>query len=146
MKTLMIAAALAVVPPSSMPTASAQDSSYTPGSYWEVSMLSIEPGQEENYADYLAANWKRSQEFAKRKGWIEDYHVLANSNPRDGEPDLYLLVRFNEMTTRAQERTREREYNDFMKTTTRDSVAASGERVKMRTQMGSMLLRELMLK
>lgn len=124
----------------------AQSSSYTPGSYWTVSSIDILPGQAENYADFLAGQWKRSQEFAKSKGYIEDYFVLANVNGRDGEPDLYLVTRFKEMTTRAEDQRRTTEYEAFMKSDPHRLEAESGARATMRTQKGSMLLQELMLK
>ena len=34
--------------------ASAQDSSYVPGTVWNFSYIKIEPGQFENYMDFLA--------------------------------------------------------------------------------------------
>ncbi|HEV2569761.1 hypothetical protein [Sphingomonas sp.] len=136
-----LAAALAYASPGL-----AQSSSYTPGSYWTVSSIDILPGQAENYADFLAGQWKRSQEFAKSKGYIEDYFVLANVNGPDGEPDLYLVTRFKEMTTRAEDQRRTTEYEAFMKSDPHKLEAESGARATMRTQKGSMLLQELMLK
>jgi hypothetical protein len=93
MKALKIAALTAALA-FAAPTA-AQESSYTPGNYWTISMIDIAPGQDENYAD-LASQWKRRQDFAKSKGWISGYHVMANVNARDGEPDLYLITEFKE--------------------------------------------------
>jgi hypothetical protein len=140
-KLAVLTAALAFAAPTA-----AQESSYTPGNYWTISMIDIAPGQDENYADYLAGQWKRGQDFAKSKGWISGYHVMANVNARDGEPDLYLITEFKEMATRDQELRREKEYDAFMQTDARRMTAASGARVTMRTQKGSMLLREMVLK
>jgi hypothetical protein len=144
MKTLFataVSAALVFAAP-----AIAQESSYTPGNYWTISMIDVLPGQDENYADYLAAQYKRSQDHAKSKGWIESYHILANVNARDGEPDLYLITTFKEMASRAEELRRDKEYEAFMQRDARRLSAESGARVAMRTQKGSMLLRELNLK
>ena len=124
----------------------AQSSSYTPGSYWTVSDIEVLPGQGENYLDFLAGQWKRTQEFAKQKGYIEDYFVLSNVNKRDGEPDLYLVTRFNEMTTRAEDLRRQAEYEAFMKSDAHSLDTAMGGRAVMRKQRGSTLLQELELK
>ena len=84
-------------------------------------------------------------EFSKSKGWITGYKVLANVNARDGEPDLYLITEFKEMATRAQELAREKEMDAFAQTDARRAATASGGRVSMRTQKGSMLMQEMLL-
>jgi opacity protein-like surface antigen len=141
-KMLVAATAVALLSTSAF----AQDSSYTPGSYWTVSMIDVLPGQGENYADFLADQWKRSQDHAKSKGWIEEYHVMANVNARDGEPDLFLITQFKEMTTRAEDQRRAKEYEAFMQSDPHRLATASGARGVMRVQKGSMLLQEMNLK
>jgi hypothetical protein len=145
MKRLMMTAACAAALAFAAP-ALAQSSSYTPGSYWTVSEIELLPGQAENYADFLAGQWRSTQEFAKGKGYIEDYFVLSNVNARDGEPDLYLVTRFKEMTTRAEDMRRQSEYEAFMKSDAHRLDAQMGGRAVMRKQRGSMLLQELVLK
>lgn len=135
------AAALAVAAP-----AAAQDVSYTPGTYWEVAMIDVEDGKEQDYVDYLADQYRKSQEFAKSKGYIKDYHVLSNVNNRPGEPDLYLIVEFEKFYDTAEQLRQQREFEAFMKRTERQLSAESGARGTMRRLMGSMLLRELDLK
>jgi hypothetical protein len=77
------------------------------------------------------------------KGWIKGYHILSNINPRDGEPDLYLVTIFDHQTTPAEDIQREKEMNAFMAQTTRQSAAGSGHRATYRKQKGDMLLQEL---
>lgn len=138
------AAAIAFAVPAT-PVA-AQESSYTPGSYWDVSMIDIEDGQEENYLDFLADQFKKGQEFAKSKGYIQEYHVLSNSYPRPGEPDIYLVTKYTKQYDTAEQLRQQKEYEAFMKKDTRVLTAESGARVKYRKLMGNMQLRELNLK
>lgn len=145
MKNMITMAALSAALSLAAPAA-AQSSSYTYGNYWTVGEIEILPGQAENYADYLAGNWRKGQEFAKSKGYILDYFVLSNVNARDGEPDLYLVTRFPEMASRKEEERRQEEYEAFMKTNPHKMDAESGARAVMRKSMGSMLLQELVLK
>jgi len=49
-------------------TSFAQSSSYTPGTVWNFSNIRIEPGQFENYMDFLASTWKKSNEFGMKEG------------------------------------------------------------------------------
>ena len=123
----------------------AQESSYTPGNYVSVGMIDVLPGQTENYMDYLAGQYRKDLEYRKSKGWITGYRILANVNARDGEPDLYLMTEFKEMATRAEELARDKEMDAFMQSDARRAATASGARVTMRTQKGSMLLQEMML-
>ena len=78
--------------------------------------------------------------------WIKDYKIFANVNPRDGEPDLYLVTIFDHVTTPAEDIQREKEMNAFMAQSTRQGAAGSGHRATYRKLRGDMLLQELMLK
>ena len=81
----------------------AQESNYKPGTVWEASRIDVLPGQFENYMDYLATTWKKNQDLAKSEGIVLDYHVLAVNNPRQGEPDLVLIVEYKDYQTTAQQ-------------------------------------------
>jgi hypothetical protein len=144
MKSL-IAVALATAALFPTPTL-AQRSSADPGNYWEVSDIDVLPGQIENYIDYLNKNWRKQQEFAKSKGYILDYHVLSNNYPRDGEPDLYLVVIFKDWPSNAEAKKQQDEFVAMMKQDEHQLAAASGERSTMRRQMGQALLQEVVFK
>lgn len=126
--------------------AAAQNYPFTPGDYEEVAMIEVSDGGGLAYANYLATTWKKNQEFAKSKGWITGYQVLSNVNNRPGEPDLYLVVSFSSMPDAAEDERRTQAYRDFMKQSDADADAASGDRAKYRTVMGSFLLRQLKFK
>lgn len=144
LKTFALAASAALL--SFALPASAQDLPYTPGTYWEVASIDVEDGMEPQYIDFLASQWRKSQEFAKSKGYITNYHVLTNMNPREGEPDIYLVTEFEKMYDTAEQLRQQREYEAMMKRTERQLMTESGARGKMRTLKGSMLLRELNLR
>jgi len=113
------------------------------GDYWDVGAISVDDGHFPDYVDFLASEYRKRNDFAKSKGWIKDYKIFANVNPRDGEPDLYLVTIFDHMTTPAEDIQREKEMNAFMAQTTRQSAAGSGHRATYRKQRGDMLLQEL---
>jgi hypothetical protein len=124
-------------------SASAQNSPLMPGEYEDVAMIDIADGGSVDYANYLAGSWRKNQEFAKSKGWITGYQVFENVYPRPGEPDLYLVVRFNSLPDAAEEERRNQAYRDFVKQSDAQMAAESGNRLKIRTVMGVSLLREL---
>ena len=141
-KFLMGAAALAVL--ATMSPVAAQQSSMKPGSLWTAGRIAVEEGQMQNYMDYLTRTWMANQEFAKSQGWLLEYHVLQSVNPRDGEPNIVLITRFNDMPSAAESERRNEIMNKRMNQDDRSATAASGERNKMRRLMGSVLYREML--
>jgi hypothetical protein len=105
------------------------------GDYVEVSSIRIDDGHALDYANHLAGMWRKGQDFAKAQGWITGYEVLYNVNPRENEPDVYLITRFARFADQAENRRRDAAYRAQMQ-------AESGERAKYRHLAGSMLLRE----
>jgi len=124
----------------------AQENAYTPGGYMTVQGIMIEDGQFENYMDYIAATYRRSQDFARRQGWITSYRIFSNVNRRAGEPDLYLLTETAKMATPQEDLERERQLNTYMAQTTRQATEQSGRRVTMRELGSNVLLQELNLR
>lgn len=120
-----------------------QESSYDLGGFWNIGMIDVEDGQFEAYLDWLNGRWKENQRFAKSQGWNLDYHILSNDSSRPGEPDLYLITRFADYPSNAELKRREAIMLKRAQSDVRTQDKESGARVKMRTQMGSMLLREL---
>jgi hypothetical protein len=146
-KLALGAAALAATVAFAQPmTAAGQDLPYTYGDYWEVSEISVDDGGNAAYADFLAKEWKKSQEFAKSKGWINGYHVLANLDKRSGEPDYYLVTQFSHMPDAAEAAARDKAYSAYMAKSLRQMETESGDRAKYRHVMGSELLGEMLLK
>jgi hypothetical protein len=146
MRKLSLAAAAAAAAFAFAAPAAAQQSSYEPGQYWDVGMIDLEDGQNEAYADWLAKEWKRNQEFAKSKRWIRNYFVLANQYPREGEPDLYLVTVIDQLPDAAEDLKRQRDYEAWAKKNVRQLDVEQGARGSMRKVLGAMLLREMKLK
>jgi hypothetical protein len=141
MRKLIFAAlgAVALVVPS---MASSQELPLKGGDFWDVGSVTIDDGHFGDYADFLAGQYRKNMEFQKSKGWIKGYHVLANVNARDGEPDLYLVTIFDHVTTPAEDIAREKETNAFLAQTTRQGMAGSAHRATFRHLKGDMLLQE----
>jgi hypothetical protein len=137
------AAGLAVA--SAAPLA-AQQASYVPTTVWQMSQIKTEPGQAENYLDYLAGNWRKQLEFQKKAGYVVSYHVFSVDNARAGEPDLILAVEYKDYMTTAQQLDMQNKFEAMMQQDVHKSDAASGERKSMRTQLGSMEMQELKFK
>ncbi|WP_212742328.1 hypothetical protein [Sphingopyxis sp. L1A2A] len=145
MKTLVAGAAMLIAAAQVTP-AMAQESSYKPGTVWEAGRIDVLPGQFENYMDWLATSWKKIQELGRAEGVVVEYHVLATNNPRAGEPDLILIVEYKDYLTTAQQEAMRKKVNALLAQDNRSATTASGERGKMREQLGSTEYQELILK
>lgn len=137
----LIASSLALA--SASPAFAASEYPLVPGDYVDMASISIDDGHDLDYANFLAASWRKQQDFAKAQGWITDYAILANIDKRPGEPDLYLVSYFKSMPDSAEMQKRDDAFHAFMKMTDTQMQAASGQRATYRHQMGSMLLQKL---
>lgn len=141
MHKIMLAALGAATMAFAVPAA-AQEIPLANGNFWSVTEVTIDDGHFSDYADYLAGQYRKQQDFAKSKGWIKDYYILSNNNKRANEPDLYLVQIFDHVTTPAEDLAREKDMNAFMALSSRQAEAGSGQRAKYRHIGGNFLLQE----
>ena len=117
--------------------------SYHPGTVWVASRIDVHDGQFENYLDYLSGQWRQIQELGRRERIVVDYHVLATNNPRQGEPDIVLIVEYRDYQTTAQQEAFQRLVERTLSQGPRAQDTASGARGSMRDLMGSVEYQEL---
>ena len=76
-------------------TAQADDRAYTDGgSVWTVSYIETKPGHFDDYIADLNQVWRRYLDEQAKDGDILSYKMIPIAFPRDGEPNLMLLVEF----------------------------------------------------
>jgi hypothetical protein len=113
------------------------------GDFWEVSAIHIKDGGGLAYATFLASEWRADQEFAKSKGWIKSYLILANSYPRKGEPDVYLITITDRVVTGPEGEKRQNDYMEWRKKSVAQVQKESGNRAEFRELGSNSLLQEL---
>jgi hypothetical protein len=126
--------------------AAAQDFPLKGGDFWTVAEITIDDGHFGDYADHLAGIYRKTQDFAKSKGWIKNSIILQNINKRANEPDLYLITISDHVSTAAEDEAREKEFNAYLATSARDMDKQSGARAAYRHLGGTQLLQELVYK
>ncbi|MEO0420393.1 MAG: hypothetical protein AAF249_16145 [Pseudomonadota bacterium] len=140
LKSTLAAATIALAVSASAP-AFAQEFPLKPGEYVEMAGIDVEDGEGTlKYAEWLAGEWTRFQEYSKSQGWINDYAIYANVNARAGEPDLYLVTTFADLPDAAEQERRDKAFDEWSRTTIEQQVAASGNRAEYRTVISSMML------
>ncbi len=145
-KTIMMAASVALVAtPMALPSAvAAQEWPVVQGDYSDMTGIFIKDGGSLKYAQYLAGEWVKNQEFAKSQGWISGYKMFYNVNRREGEPSIYLMVTYPSIPDAAENERRNDAYDAWSKKTNAQYEAEAGNRAEFRTVMGSMMLQEFM--
>jgi hypothetical protein len=130
----------------SLPATAQDENPWKAGNYWNVSGIHVKDGGGLKYAQYLANEWVRTQEYAKSQGWISDYMVLSNTHPREGEPNLYLITISPSLASSDEADKRGRMMREFNKTTIAQMNAQSAGRTEIREVGGQMQLRQLVLR
>lgn len=146
MRKMILAALGAATMACAATPAAAQDYPLKGGNYWNVAEVTIDDGHFGDYADHLAGAYRKTEEFAKSKGWIKNYYILSNVNKRAGEPDLYLVTITDRLPTPAEDEARAKEMDAYLATSARQQDAQSGARAKFRHLGGTELLQELVFK
>ena len=116
---------------------------FVAGDYWEVTGIDIQDGGGWKYANWLADEWRIELEFAKSKGWIKSYMVIANVHNRSDEPDLYLIRVREDIPSGAEGEKRQKEYMEWQTKSIEKMVGESGNRAEYRTVMSTSLLQVL---
>lgn len=148
MKISKLSAALAaIVLMGSIATpAVAQESRYDFGNVWYVGGIDVLDGQFENYTAWLADEWVKFRKLNAMHGNEVGYHVLLNSQPRKGEPDLYLVTIHKDFLKIAEGLALEKKVNEAMAKDRSAFEKESAARAPMREVLSSIELIELKLK
>jgi hypothetical protein len=76
-------------------TAQADDRAYEDGgSVWTVGYIETKAGHFDDYIADLNQTWRRYLDEQKKDGDVLSYKMIPIAFPRDGEPDLMLMVEY----------------------------------------------------
>jgi hypothetical protein len=119
---------------------------YSEGPVTNVSFIKIEPGMFDAYLNYLATTYKPLMEAQKAAGLILDYRVYEAQAQSPQDADLILTITYKNMAALdgLEDKLEPLEKKVWADRAT--AAKATIERGKMRTQLGSQLIRELVLK
>jgi len=127
--------------------ATAADRPYTEGPVSVVTSVRTEPGMGNAYMAWLQSDWKKNLEAQKAAGIVLDYAVYGTRARTPDEPDLYLVVSYKNMAAFDGLNDRVDPIMEKTFNATQQQMNQAGiERGKMRTILGSEMIRELVLK
>jgi len=140
---LLLAVSLAI---STSVTRAQEEHAYTQGPVVVVSFVRTEPGMFEDYMRYLDNTYKRLMDGYKKQGIIVDY-AIYQSLPRDPhDADVILTVTYKNMAALDDLQSRTDPALKQVFGSLPKAASASADREKLRKQLGSQLVRQLILK
>ena len=140
---LLLAAILTI---STSVTRAQEDHAYTQGPVVIVTFVRTEPGMFEEYLRYLDATYKRLLDEYKRQGIVTDYAIFQ-ATPRDpNDADVILTVTYKNMAAFDELQARTDPALKQVFGSLPKAASASIDREKMRKQIGSQMVRQLILK
>jgi hypothetical protein len=119
---------------------------YMDGPVTNVSYIRTEPGQFENYMNFLATTYKTLMNEYKKAGIILDWKVYEAQPRTPDEPNLILTTTFVNMGALDGLEDRQQAISSKLIGNRAQQAEAMAARGKMRTQLGSELVRELIIK
>jgi L-rhamnose mutarotase len=140
---LLFAAMLTI---STSVTRAEEDHAYTQGSVTIVSFIRTEPGMFEEYLRYLDSTYKKLMEALKKQGAITDYAIYQAMPHSPQDADLILTVTYKNMAALDGLQARTDPVIKELFGSLPKAASASADRSKLRKEVGSQLVRQLILK
>ena len=140
---LLLAAILTI---STSVTRAQEDHAYTQGPVVVVSFVRTEPGMFDEYLRYLDVTYKRLMEEYKRQGIVTDYAIYQALPRYPNDADLILTVTYKNMAAFDDLQARTDPTVKQVFGSLPKAASAAVDRDKMRKQLGSQMVRQLILK
>jgi hypothetical protein len=126
--------------------AGASDRPYTEGTVSVVSSIRTAPGMFSSYMKFLSTTYKQLMEENKKAGNIVDYAIYQTTPRSPADPDLLLVVTYKNMAALDGLSERMDAIQEKVVGSQEVRDAAAAERSKIRTALGSEVIRQLILK
>ena len=127
-------------------TRAADEHAYTEGPVLLVSFVRTEPGMFEDYMRYLSKTYKHVMEEFKKQGIVVDY-AIYQTRPRDAQDaDVILTVTYRNMAALDDLQSRTDPVIREVFGSLSQAASSSADRGKLRKEVGSQLVRQLILK
>ncbi len=118
---------------------------YHNGSVWTLAFIRVKPGMDSAYLNYIATDWKRIQEAAKKEGLILSYKVLTTEGHTAGDWDLILMTEVKDLATLEANEKKLDALEQRLVGNDQKQMQGYRDRSEIREVMGNRLAREIIL-
>lgn len=124
----------------------AQGLPYKEGSVWSVGFVKTKPGMTNDYYKNLAANWRMTNEAAKKEGLVLSYKILSGPAANTDDWDIMLLIEYKNMAAMDGMAEKMEELGAKILGSEDQRRAGAIKRNEIRDILGGKLVREIILK
>lgn len=144
-KQIIVGAIVAILMALSIVVVAQVSRPYRNGSVWNVAFIRMKPGMETAYLTYIATDWKKNQEAAKKEGLILSYKVLTTEAHGSGDFNIMLMTEYKDLAT--MEANQAKADNFAQQTVGDDKTQMQGykDRLEIREVLQGRLAREIIL-
>ena len=146
MKKSVLILCAAIMAVSTSVTRAQEDHAYTQGSVTIVSFVRTEPGMFDEYLRYLSNTYKKLMEESKKQGIVSDYAIYQATPRGPQDADVILTVTYKNMAALDSLQARTDPIIKEIFGSLPKAASASADREKLRKQLGSQIVRQLILK
>jgi len=146
MKKSVLILCAAIMAISTSVTRAQEDHAYTQGSVTIVSFVRTEPGMFDEYLRYLSNTYKKLMEESKKQGIVSDYAIYQATPRGPQDADVILTVTYKNMAALDSVQARTDPIVKEIFGSLPKAASASADREKLRKQLGSQIVRQLILK
>jgi hypothetical protein len=118
---------------------------YRDGTVWNVSFIRMKPGMETAYLNYIATDWKRAQEEAKKAGLIVSYKVLSTEAHSPTDWNLILMTEVKDLASMEANEDKADALTQRVVGDDQKQMQGYKDRLEIREVMGDRLAREIVL-
>jgi len=115
------------------------------GSVWTLAFIQMKPGMDTAYLNYLATDWKKSQEAAKKEGLILSYKVLTTEGHSATDYNLILMTEFKDLATMEANEAKADALAQRVVGDDQKQMQGYKDRLAIREVLGDRLAREIVL-
>jgi hypothetical protein len=126
--------------------AAADDHAYTEGRVVNLTSIRTEYGKFDDYMKYLGTTWKKTQEAAKKAGYIVGYRVLTVEARTENDPDILLEITYKNWAALDGALAKGDEITKQVEGSVATSNQGAVDRGKIRRVLGSVTMQEANLK
>lgn len=118
---------------------------YRNGSVWQIGFIQMKPGMETAYLNYIATDWKRSQEALKKDGQIVSYKVITTETHGRDDWNIMLMTEYKDLATMEANQAKEDNLLQTVIGTDEKQMQGYRDRLQIREVLENRLAREIVL-
>lgn len=118
---------------------------YRNGSVWVIGVISMKPGMDTAYKNFLATDWKKQQDALKKEGIILSYMAIQTESHSATDWNMLLLTEYKDLATYEANQTKADNLAQTVIGDDTKQMQGYRDRLLIREVLGNRLARQIVL-